>query len=318
MNQYEILGVYGMITTICMNPSFDKTVEVDALTLGEVNRIRASRTDMGGKGINVAVVLRRLGMDCRCVGVMGENGSDTLHGMLDAEGIAGDFMTVPGSVRVNTKIVCRERRQVTELNEPGAPMDEGQLQAFIDLVREKAAGSGYVVLTGSIPPGCPEGTYRRLMQAMEGKDCILDAGGRELELGAEARPFLIKPNLAELQASLGLELRTLRAIRDAALIYLRKGVKNVVVSMGSMGAMYVGQDKTLFAPALRVDARSTVGAGDAMVGGLLRGLEAEGDMARAFRYGVAAGAASVMTEGTQLIVPEDFNTLLGQVKVQEV
>ena len=318
MNQYEILGVYGMITTICMNPSFDKTVEVDALTLGEVNRIRASRTDMGGKGINVAVVLRRLGMDCRCVGVMGENGSDTLHGMMDAEGIAGDFMTVPGSVRVNTKIVCRERRQVTELNEPGAPMDEGQLQAFIDLVREKAAGSGYVVLTGSIPPGCPEGTYRRLMQAMEGTDCILDAGGRELELGAEARPFLIKPNLGELQASLGLELRTLRAIRDAALIYLRKGVKHVVVSMGSMGAMYVGQDKTLFAPALRVDARSTVGAGDAMVGGLLRGLQAEGDMARAFRYGVAAGAASVMTEGTQLIVPEDFNTLLGQVKVQEV
>lgn len=318
MNKYEILGVYGMITTICMNPSFDKTVEVDALTLGEVNRIRASRTDMGGKGINVAVVLRRLGMDCRCVGVMGENGSDTLHGMLDAEGIAGDFMTVPGSVRVNTKIVCRERRQVTELNEPGAPMDEGQLQAFIDLVREKAAGSGYVVLTGSIPPGCPEGTYRRLMQAMEGTDCILDAGGRELELGAEARPFLIKPNLGELQASLGLELRTLRAIRDAALIYLRKGVKHVVVSMGSMGAMYVGQDKTLFAPALRVDARSTVGAGDAMVGGLLCGLKAEGDMARAFRYGVAAGAASVMTEGTQLIVPEDFNTLLGQVKVQEV
>ena len=88
--------------------------------------------------------------------------------------------------------------------------------------------------------------------------------------------------------------------------------------MGSMGAMYVGQDKTLFAPALRVEAGSTVGAGDAMVGGLLRGLEDEGDMARAFRYGVAAGAASVMTEGTQLIVPEDFSSLLGQVKVQEV
>ena len=318
IDKYEMLGVYGMITTICMNPSFDKTVEVDALTLGEVNRIRATRTDMGGKGINVAVVLRRLGLDCRCVGVMGEGGSDQLQDMLDAEGIAGDFLTVPGSVRVNTKIVSRESRKVTELNEPGAPMNEGQLQAFIALVKEKAAGSDYVVLTGSLPPGCPEGTYRRLMQAMEGTNCILDAGGKELELGAEARPFLIKPNLSELQASLGLELRTLRAIRDAALIFLRKGVKHVVVSMGSMGAMYVGQDKTLFAPALRVEAGSTVGAGDAMVGGLLRGLEDEGDMARAFRYGVAAGAASVMTEGTQLIVPEDFSSLLGQVKVQEV
>ena len=126
---------------------------MDALTLGEVNRIRATRTDMGGKGINVAVVLRRLGLDCRCVGVMGEGGSDQLQDMLDAEGIAGDFLTVPGSVRVNTKIVSRESRKVTELNEPGAPMDEGQLQAFIALVKEKAAGSDYVVLTGSLPPG---------------------------------------------------------------------------------------------------------------------------------------------------------------------
>ena len=82
IDKYEMLGVYGMITTICMNPSFDKTVEVDALTLGEVNRIRTTRTDMGGKGINVAVVLRRLGMDCRCVGVLGE-GLFNLHIMRD-------------------------------------------------------------------------------------------------------------------------------------------------------------------------------------------------------------------------------------------
>lgn len=197
-------------------------------------------------------------------------------------------------------------------------MDTAQLQAFFSMAREKASDSRYAVLTGSLPPGCPAGTYRDLMRAMEGVNCILDVGGKELELGAEAHPFLIKPNLSELEATLGLELRTLRSIRDAALIFLRKGVQHVVVSMGSMGAMYVSKEKTLFAPALRVEAKSTVGAGDAMVGGLLKGLEMEGDMAHAFRYGVAAGAASVMTEGTQLIVPEDFDNLLGQVKVQEV
>ncbi len=307
-----------MITSICMNPSFDKTVEVDSLVLGEVNRIRTSRRDMGGKGINVAVVAQRLGLNCQCIGIMGEDGSARLEAMLEKEGMQHAFMTVPGSVRTNTKIVSRDGKGVTELNEPGAPMDAAQLKAFFDLAREKTAESRYAVLTGSLPPGCPLGTYRNLMLAMDGVNCILDVGGKELELGAEARPFLIKPNLSELEATLGLELRTLRSIRDAALIFLRKGVQHVVVSMGSMGAMYVSKEKTLFAPALRVEANSTVGAGDAMVGGLLKGLEVEGDMARAFRYGVAAGAASVMTEGTQLIVPEDFDNLLGQVKVQEV
>lgn len=307
-----------MITSICMNPSFDKTVEVDALELGEVNRIRASRTDMGGKGINVVVVGQRLGLRCQCIGVMGEEGSARLQAMLDKEGMEHAFLTVPGSVRTNTKIVSRDGKGVTELNEAGAPMDAAQLKAFFDMAREKAGASRYAVLTGSLPPGCPLGTYRDLMRALDGVNCILDVGGKELELGAEAHPFLIKPNLSELEATLGLELRTLRSIRDAALIFLRKGVQHVVVSMGSMGAMYVSKEKTLFAPALRVEAKSTVGAGDAMVGGLLKGLEVEGDMAHAFRYGVAAGAASVMTEGTQLIVPEDFDNLLGQVKVQEV
>lgn len=307
-----------MITSICLNPSFDKTVEVDALLPGEVNRIRASRTDMGGKGINVAVVAKRLGLGERCIGVMGEDGAQRLKQLMDREGLENDFLVVPGSVRINTKIFSRDGSGVTELNEPGTAMSEEQIKAFFDLAREKAASSRYMVLTGSLPPGCPVGTYRDLMQAVDGTNWILDAVGAELHLGAEANPFLIKPNLSELEATLGLELRTLRSIRDAALIFLRKGVQHVVVSMGSMGAVYVSKDKTLFAPALRVEAKSTVGAGDAMVGGLLKGLEVEGEMSRAFRYGVAAGAASVMTEGTQLIVPEDFEHLLGQVKVQEV
>ena len=140
-----------------------------------------------------------------------------------------------------------------------------------------------------------------------------------LELAAKgARPYLIKPNLKEMEATLGIELRTMRTIRDAALLFVRLGVEHAVVSMGEMGAMYVSSEKTLYAPALRVEIRSTVGAGDAMIGGMLLGYEKEKDMARAFRYGIAAGAASIMTEGTQLIVREDFSRLLDMVKIQEV
>lgn len=308
-----------MITTICLNPCFDRTVEVDSLQLNRVNRIRTARDDMGGKGINVAVVAKRLGLDVQCLGLMGGEGSVELSEMMDRENLRHHFLSVPGRVRTNMKIYSRDGQGVTELNEPGAAVNEVIMDAFFTLAREDTADSDIVVLTGSLPPGCPEGTYRDLMNALDGKRCILDTEGKELELAAKgARPFLIKPNLREMETTLGIELRTMRAIRDAALLFIRFGVEHAVVSMGEMGAMYVSEKKTLFSPALRVEAKSTVGAGDAMIGGMLMGYEKEKDMAKAFRYGIAAGAASVMTAGTQLIRLSDFEKLLDQVKIQEV
>ena len=308
-----------MITTICLNPCFDRTVEVETLKMGELNRIRSVRQDMGGKAINVATVAHRLGLDCRCIGCMGENGAEQLTAMMEKEGLRHAFLTVPGSVRTNMKIISDDYKGVTELNEPGASLTKENLEAFFALAQEKAKDSDTMVLTGSLPPDIPPSTYRDLMKKMEGARCILDTTGEALLLGAEAKPFLIKPNLTELRETLKLELRTLRNIRDAAMIFITKGVQHVIVSMGEMGAMYVNESTTLYAPALRVEVNSTVGAGDAMIGGLLKGLEVEGgDVAKAFRYGVAAGAASVMTEGTQLIRPEDFEKLLNQVKIQEV
>ena len=308
-----------MITTICLNPCFDKTVSVEKLQPGQVNRIREARVDLGGKGINVAVVASRLGLDVQCVGLMGENGSADLIGLMDREGLKHRFMTVPGHVRTNMKVYSLDGQGVTEFNEPGTPLSIQALEEFVSLARESTRESDMVVLTGSLPPGCPEGTYRDMMTALDGKKCILDTEGKELELAVKgAHPFLIKPNLREMEATLGIELRTMRAIRDAALLFVKLGAQHSVVSMGAMGAMYISAEKTLFAPALRVETKSTVGAGDAMIGGMLMGYQIEKDMARAFRYGIAAGAASVMTEGTQLIVRSDFENLLDQVKVQEV
>ena len=308
-----------MITTICMNPCFDKTVEVADLKVGQVNRIRDARIDLGGKGINVAVVAERLGLDVQCLGIMGKDGSQELTDLIEKEHLKHSFQVIPGHVRTNTKIVSGSSQGVTELNEPGPTVKEDTLKQFFDLAREKTMDSDMIVVTGSLPPGCPEGTYRDLLKILEGKKCILDTEGKELELAAKgACPFLIKPNLKEMEATLGIELRTMRTIRDAALLFIRLGVEHAVVSMGEMGAMYVSADKTLFAPALRVEIKSTVGAGDAMIGGMLLGYEKEKDMSRAFRYGIAAGAASVMTAGTQLIIREDFERLLDQVKIQEV
>ena len=308
-----------MITTICMNPCFDKTVEVSDLKVGQVNRIRDARIDLGGKGINVAVVAERLGLDVQCLGIMGKDGSGELTDLIEREHLKHSFLVIPGHVRTNTKIVSGNGQGVTELNEPGPTVDAENLKQFFEMAKEKTRDSDMIVVTGSLPPGCPEGTYRDLLKILEGKRCILDTEGKELELAAKgACPYLIKPNLKEMEATLGIELRTMRTIRDAALLFIRLGVEHAVVSMGEMGAMYVSSEKTLFAPALRVEIKSTVGAGDAMIGGMLLGYEKEKDMARAFRYGIAAGAASVMTAGTQLIVREDFERLLDMVKIQEV
>lgn len=307
-----------MITTVCMNPALDKTVTVDALQMGQVNRIRASRTDVGGKGVNVAVVARRLDMTAQVIGIAGEDGLERIRQKLDMEQVGHAFLPVEGAVRVNTKVVSRDGSGVTELNESGPTMTADVLAEFFALARGKAQGSEAVVITGSLPPGCPAGTYRELIRALSGTRCILDVGGAELVLGVEARPFLVKPNHHELAAALRTELRTMADIRRGAQSLVDAGAENVVVSMGKEGALYVGAEGAFYAPEVPVEVHSTVGAGDALVGGLLYGLTKYGTMRDAFRCGVAAGTASVMTEGTQLIVPEDFHRLLGRVHIEEL
>lgn len=306
-----------MITTICLNPAFDKTVTVDELRLGEVNRILHVREDLGGKGINVAAVALRLGLEAKCLGCMGEMGAAGLREKMAEEGIPFEFMTVPGSIRTNLKVVSHKGQAVTELNEPGCPMTREQLEAFMCLVQEKGMGS-FAVLTGSLPPGCPDETYREIILALKDVPCILDTEGNSLLLGLGAHPLLVKPNLSELESTLGTTLRTLRSIRDAAYVLLKKGAQSVIVSMGKMGALFTDGQRTLYSPALSVRALSTVGAGDAMVGGILLGLTKGEPLTDAFRSGMAAGAASVMTEGTQPIRIKDYQALLPKVAVQEV
>ncbi|MBP3540218.1 MAG: 1-phosphofructokinase [Clostridia bacterium] len=307
-----------MITTVCMNPSFDKTAALDALKPGEVNRLKDVRVDVGGKGLNVAVVLSRLNVGVRCVSCLGESNASDFERLVKKENLVFDSFTLPGEVRTNLKILDESTHAITELNEPGPSMNEEQLQSFIDLLKEKTADSSYVVLGGRLPVGCNEDTYRRCMQAMEGKRCVLDSAGDSLLHGIKEKPYLIKPNLPEIEAIVRKELKTLRGIREAALFLMEYGAQNVIVSMGKLGAVLITHNKTLFAPALSVEARSTVGAGDAMIGGVMMGLENHLPLEEAFRYGVAAGAASVMTDGTQLIRKNDFDALVPKVTVQEV
>lgn len=307
-----------MITTICLNPALDRTVTVDRLVPGRVNRVVASRTDVGGKGVNVAVVCRRLGLEARVIGCAGAEDVGRFRKALDKEGIGHCFHTVEGSVRVNTKVMTQDGSGMTEFNEAGSALTAEDLDVFFDLAIDMARNSEYVVITGSLPPGCPADTYQTLIRLLSPLPCILDVSGAALNEGVKARPFLIKPNHHELAATVGRELHTLTEIREAATSFVNMGVNHVIVSLGKDGVLYVGQEETLYAPEIPVKVKSTVGAGDALVGGLVYGLVRHGSMRGAIRAGAAAGTASVMTEGTQLLIPDDFMHLLPQVQLQEL
>lgn len=307
-----------MITTVCMNPSFDKTASVKQLNVGELNRLRDVRVDVGGKGVNVAIVLKRLGSNVRCVGCLGESNASSFLNMISKEEVPFNYLPVPGEVRTNLKLVDESQKTITEFNEPGFTLDQHQLEAFMQLLKDGSADSTHVVFSGRLPAGCSKDTYQRCMQVIAGKKCVLDAAGESLLHGIKEKPYLIKPNLPEIEAIMKRELRTLRSLRDAALFLIDYGAQNVVISMGKYGAMFVNDQTTLFAPALMVEARSTVGAGDAMIGGLLSALTNGASMPDAFRSGVAAGAASVMTDGTQLVRKNDYEALLPKVTIQEV
>ncbi len=307
-----------MITTVCMNPSFDKTASVSHMNAGEVNRIYNVRVDPGGKGLNVAIVLSRLNVEAQCVGCLGEMDETTFLRLVEREKLPFSHITVPGEVRTNLKLYDEQEKTITEFNEPGISLNEEQFSDFLSLLKQKSENSKFVVLSGRLPEGCADDTYRRCIKAVEGKKCVLDASGDALLHGIKESPYLVKPNLPEMEAIMKKELRTLRGIRDAALFLIEYGAQNVIVSMGKYGAVFTNGDTTLFAPALQVEARSTVGAGDAMIGGILMGLDRCEPIEDCIRYGVAAGAASVMTDGTQLIRRNDFDSLLRKVTVQEV
>jgi len=307
-----------MITTVCLNPAIDKSATVDHMQLLEVNRLRDIRTAIGGKGINVAVVLKRLQADVCCVGFMGEADERFFMRGFSCEQLCFRAVLVPGNVRSNLKIIDADTLAVTEFNEQGAQVTPAALEDLTKELYSTAEASSYIALCGSLPPGCGADTYRKLMQTLPGKHWVVDATGEALRQALEMKPFLIKPNLAELEELVQERLTTRDIIQAAAIKLCRAGTSHVAVSMGSDGALLTDGTKTVFAPALTVLAKSTVGAGDAMLAGMLYGLDRGETVFESLRYGIAAGAACVQGGGAHAFHPEEFQRLLEHVTVTEI
>jgi 1-phosphofructokinase len=309
-----------MVTTVTLNPCIDRMVTVERFIYGGLNRVIDSRMDAAGKGINVAVALHQLGGRSFCTGINYTVRGEMIVELLDTAGIPYDFVDVEGEVRVNLKVFDIYKGVVTEINEGGYPVSAEHIEKLIDKIELYAVKSQMMVFSGSVPKGIPVTIYKDLLERANRHHilCVLDAEDQLLFEGIKSRPYLIKPNLYELEKAVGIKLTTHREIVKAARKFIDKGVHNVGVSMGNQGAIIVNEIEAYYAHPVAVVVKGTAGAGDSMVAGFCLAVQQGADLKEMLRYGMAAATASVMREGTLLCTRDGFDTILPRVEIERV
>ena len=301
-----------------MNPAIDKTVEVEKFVCRGLNRIRKVEYDAGGKGINVSKTIRELGGDSVATGFLGGNNGQLIANVLKEKGIIGDFVWVSGETRTNTKVV-EDDGSLTELNEPGALIQDKDMQELKSKLLSYANQNTIFIFAGSIPAGVPKDIYGELIRLVKEKGAcaLLDADGEAFHKSVEAGPDIIKPNQVELEEYFGLEDGTdIDELIKTAEILKKKGIKNIVVSMGKSGALFLMEDCKVRCPGLSVKAHSTVGAGDAMVAALAYAWEHRLEKEETVKLCMATSAGAVTTIGTKPPSREVIDALMEQVKIK--
>ncbi|MDR2613023.1 MAG: 1-phosphofructokinase family hexose kinase [Deltaproteobacteria bacterium] len=301
-----------MITTVTLNASVDKRYSLERLEPGTVMRLTSCRETAGGKGLNVARVLKLLGAQVLATGLAGGRNGDFIECELTSLGICHDFVRIRGESRCCVNVIEAETGRQTEFLEPGPPVDGPAVDDFLGRFERAASRSSVVTISGSLPQGIPEGFYATLatLARRAGALSIVDAGGGSLESALRCGPDLVKPNLEEASSLLGRRLESERDAADAASACLDLGARIAVVSMGARGAVVAGPDALLKVSPPRVEARNAVGCGDSMVAGFARGLEGCWGLERSARFAVALSAASAMCEETGGFRAGDLESLL--------
>lgn len=309
-----------MIITVTMNPALDKTVEVERLTRGALNRIRRFELDAGGKGVNVSKTIHALGGKSIAAAVLAGSSGRTLADMLEADGIAGDYLWVSGETRTNTKVVEPDGT-LTELNEPGPQLDGQETEAFLEKLDRYAKEDTLFVLSGSVPAGVSADIYARIIRRVheKGAKVLLDADGEVFARAVEAAPEMVKPNRAEIEAYAKQQhmVRTANAgdafsteeLFSAADLLAQKGVKKAVISLGGEGALFSFGSFRAVCPALPIAVRSVVGAGDAMAAALACAWETGLSAPETVRLCMAAAAGAAQTPGTRPPTAKEVNRL---------
>lgn len=307
------------IVTVTLNPAIDRTLHLPAFTLGQVNRVASERTDLGGKGINVAKVIKALHHPVLVTGFLGSNNAAVFQSYFKQEEIDNQFVETPGENRVNIKIVDTGKDVVSELNFPGITPTIADLDRLQTVLRQLAASHKWFILSGSLPPTIPSDSYAALITMLHEYDCnvILDTSGPALVAGIKACPFAIKPNLPELSQLMNSPLKSDDEILGAIKELLQQGISKVAISLGEKGALVADRHQILRAKAPVVPVSSTVGAGDAFVAGFSVGQARNLSLSDSIRLASAAAGAAVSLPGTQAGSLSEVSKLIDQVQINE-
>jgi tagatose 6-phosphate kinase len=346
-----------MILVVSLNPALDVTHHVARADWAGVNRPHEVSARPGGKGLNVARTLTLLGADVLVIGLVGGPAGEAVQSGLGAAGVREQFTAIEAQTRLTFAVVDTVRGQTALFNEPGPAVSDAEYERFRLRYRDLLAGSAAVVLSGSLPGALPAGTYAELTElaTAAGVPVLLDTDGPALRLGAAGRPAIVKPNLEELERSVGRSLRLAAAsnpdgpdgpgspagrdgarspdgagspggpgcpdpaaVTTAARELMAAGAGAVVVSLGPGGLLAVTGAGTWHATPPGPEPGNPTGAGDAAVAGLARGLAAGQDWPQLLRHAVALGTAAVAAPVAGEFSPARYRDLLPLVSVTSV
>ena len=285
-----------MVYTVTFNPAIDYVVHTGEMKLGATNRSEKEEMYFGGKGINVSIVLRELGIGSKALGFTAGFTGEAIEKGLSEMGIDADFVRLKnGNSRINVKIKSTEE---TELNGQGPDIDEASINALFAKLNKLSDGDT-LILAGSIPSSLPSDIYEKILGRLSGRNIktVVDATKDLLLNVLKYKPFLVKPNNHELGEMFGAELKTDEEIEKYARKLQEMGAVNVLISMAGDGAMLIDEyGKMHRCGVCRGTVRNSVGAGDSMVAGFTAG-SLKGDYEYALKLGTAAGGATAFSDG---------------------
>jgi 1-phosphofructokinase family hexose kinase len=312
-----------VIVTVTLNAALDRTLQVPNFQRGHRHRASDSLSLAGGKGINVARALKRMGVPVVATGLAGGRTGTLIVEELTAEAILNDFVRIAGESRTSTAVVDTTTGSYTEINEWGPHVSDVELAILIEKLHYLGNGADYVVFAGSLPRGVDTDFYAEAIRDLKrrGIQTVLDSEGEPLRLGTEAEPWLVSPNQPEAESLVGQELNDDEDYMMALDAIAERGAQNVMITLESgCVARFREERRTrrFRARTPRLEARSAVGSGDTLLAGLIAARLQGQTTDEALRTAVASGAVSTLEVGAGRFEPRDVARLAGQVQLEEL
>jgi len=299
------------IATLTINPSLDKSTHFTGLIAEQKIRCEKPRYDAGGGGINVSKAIAKLGGKSTCIFTSGGSSGEMLEELIVKEKLESNVIKTKNWTRENFIAFENKSKAQYRFGFPGNEFYENEQEEILQTIKELK--TDYLVISGSLNEGLPTNFYQKIATIAKESNIkvIVDTSGEALKKVLETGVYLIKPNIGELAKLIGVEHIELPEVEKAAKKLIdNKSAEIVVVSLGADGAILVSKDETHLVKAPKVEKKSTVGAGDSMVGGMVWAVSQNKTLKEVIQIGVCCGTAATMNEGTQLFYAEDVYRLL--------